>query len=177
MARLSSYESLSISWVFVVMNGFLRICVLNLVLIMFASLLRSAEAEMGALINIGDIPSLYLIVLSSLLDVIFFPLFGIFIIQFWEVLIRMVGALLQTPGNVAEKADDIISVYFSANILQIVPILGAPLKGFAGMILMYAGLRKQINASPTLSICVILAPMLFALIFLSIIMLLFLISL
>lgn len=176
LVHFSSYQSLSISWVFVVINGIARILVLNFVLILFVNLLQSAEVGIESIVNIGEIPSLYLIILSTVLDVIFFPLFGFFIIQFWEIIIRMVAYLLQTPGNVLYKADNIISVYLSANVLRVIPILGTPIKSFAGMVLMYAGLRKQLNASPLLSVCVILTPLLFMLVCLSIVMLLVLLS-
>ncbi len=171
----SSYQSLSISWVFVVFNGIGRVVLLNLVLVMMVGLL--AETELSSVVNIGEIPSLYLIILSTVLDVIFFPLFGFFIIQFWDIVIRAVGFLLETPGNLALKADRIISVYFSANIFRVIPVLGGPIKSFAGMLLLYAGLRKQLNASPLLAACVVLTPMLFILVVVSMIMLLVLLSL
>lgn len=175
LSDYSSYQSLSISWVFVVFNGIGRVVLLNLVLVMMVGLL--AETELSSVVNIGDIPSLYLIILSTVLDVIFFPLFGFFIIQFWDIVIRAVGFLLETPGNLALKADRIISVYFSANIFRVIPVLGGPIKSFAGMLLLYAGLRKQLNASPLLAACVVLTPMLFILVVVSMIMLLVLLSL
>ncbi len=175
LSDYSSYQSLSISWVFVVFNGIGRVVLLNLVLVMMVGLL--AETELSSVVNIGEIPSLYLIILSTVLDVIFFPLFGFFIIQFWDVVIRAVGFLLETPGNLALKADRIISVYFSANIFRVIPVLGGPIKSFAGMLLLYAGLRKQLNASPLLAACVVLTPMLFILVVVSMIMLLVLLSL
>ncbi len=175
LSDYSSYQSLSISWVFVVFNGIGRVVLLNLVLVMMVGLL--AETELSSVVNIGEIPSLYLIILSTVLDVIFFPLFGFFIIQFWDIVIRAVGFLLETPGNLALKADRIISVYFSANIFRVIPVLGGPIKSFAGMLLLYAGLRKQLNASPLLAACVVLTPMLFILVVVSMIMLLVLLSL
>ena len=175
LSDYSSYQSLSISWVFVVFNGIGRVVLLNLVLVMMVGLL--AETELSSVVNIGEIPSLYLIILSTVLDVIFFPLFGFFIIQFWDIVIRAVGFLLETPGNLALKADRIISVYLSANIFRVIPVLGGPIKSFAGMLLLYAGLRKQLNASPLLAACVVLTPMLFILVVVSMIMLLVLLSL
>lgn len=175
LPEYSSYQSLGISWVFAVINGLGRVVVLNFVLVMIVNLMR--DTELSAIINIGEISSLYLIILSTALDVIFFPLFGFFIIQFWDIIIRAIAYLLETPGNLALKADRIISVYLSANIFRIVPILGGPIKTFAGMVLMYAGLRRQLNASPLLSICIILTPALFLMVFFSVIMLMVLLSL
>lgn len=175
LPEYTSYQSLGISWVFAVINGLGRVVVLNFVLVMLVNLIR--DTELNTIINIGEISSLYLIILSTALDVIFFPLFGFFIIQFWDIIIRAVAYLLETPGNLAVRADRIISVYFSANIFRIVPILGGPIKSLAGMVLLYAGLRKQLNASPLLSVCVILTPILFMLVMGSVIMLLALLSL
>lgn len=177
LESFSSYQSLTISWVFVVINGIFRIFLLNLTLLFIVNLLNSADSSFQTLLNLGDIPSLYFIVLSSVLDVIFFPLFGFFIIQFWDIIFRIVGNLLHTPGDVIKKSDQIISVYMSANILRLIPVIGAPIKSLAGMILMYAGLRTQLKASPALSVCVILVPLLTMLIVASVFVLLFMLSL
>lgn len=169
--RLSPYESLSTSWFFIILNGLMRVITLNFVILFFLELLNDSSLEFSRYFNLDEFPGLLIIVLSAIVDIIFYPLFGIFIIQFWEFIIKFYGNLLKVEGDLTRKAQDIISVYLSSNVLKIIPIFGAPFHSFAGMILMYAGLRSQLNASAALSICIIFTP---ALIILSMVSVMFL---
>ncbi|MFT6630265.1 MAG: hypothetical protein ACJAS4_000201 [Bacteriovoracaceae bacterium] len=175
--RLSPYESLTTSWVFVILNGIFRIVTLNFVILLMLDLISDTGFDYSSFLNIEEFPSLYFVVLSSVLDIIFYPLFGIFMIQFWEFIIKLFANLLNVSGDVSEKSQDIISVYFSSSILKIIPIFGAPMQSLASMILMYAGLRKQLNASPILSVCIILTPLVIMLGLASVIILLALLAL
>jgi hypothetical protein len=156
--RLSVYESLGTSWIFVVINGIFRICILNFVLVFIFGLLNDSELPLGDFMDLSEIPTYSFLVLSAVLDVIFYPLFGIFMIQYWEVVIKFFAKLLKTPGDITQKSQDIMAVAFSAQILKVVPIVGSGFSSLANLVLMYAGLRTQIKASPVLSVVIILAP-------------------
>ncbi len=175
--RLTSYESLATSWLFVVVNGIFKIIILNFSILFMLNLFEDNLSLGTDFINISEFPGFYFLILSSFLDIIFYPLFGIFIIQFWEVVIKFFGGLLDSTGDLSQKSHDIMSVYFSSSILNIIPFVGASIQGLASMVLMYAGLRKQLNASPVLSVCIILTPLLFILGFISVLMLILLIAL
>ncbi len=95
---------------------------------------------------------------------IFYPLLTLLIIQFWEVTIKIFGRLLQNEDaeTIDQKAKTIMSVSLSSHILLIVPILGGMAQNFASLVLLYAGLRKQLKASPVLCACIMITPLLFA---------------
>ena len=160
LLRLSPYESLSTSWIFVLINSIFRIIILNFILVLFYDLARESDFAIMDLINLEEVPALYFIVLSSIIDVIFYPLFGIFLIQFWELIIRFFGKLNGVQGDLTQKAADIMSVSMSSKILSIVPFIGGGLESLASLILMYAGLRTQLNASVSLSLCILFTPVL-----------------
>jgi len=174
--RLDVYESLATSWVFILIHALFRIITLNFIILFLVDLFQSSLGEYSSFINIDQFPSLYFIVLSSILDIIFYPLFGFFMIQFWEFIFKFYANLLEVEDNVDQRIQDILSVYFSSTILNLIPIFGAPLQSMASMVLMYAGLRKQLDSSPVLSVCIILTPFLILFVLASIIglMLLFL---
>ncbi len=175
--QLSAYESLTTSWVFVIISGIFRVIMLNFIILLFVDILEDSSFNYSQYIDIKEFPTFYFIILSSILDIIFYPLFGIIIIQFWEVIIKFYGTLLGTTGDLSAKAQNIISVYFSSSILTLIPVFGATAQSLASMILMYAGLRKQLNASPVLSICIILTPFVLVLGLLSILLLMILVFL
>ena len=165
--RLSAYESLCASWIFVIINGIIRIIILNYVLLFLYQLAADSDFEILGMVSLNDSPGLYFILLSSILDIIFYPLFGIFLIQFWEFVIRFFGKMNGTQGDLTQKAQDIMAVKLSSKILTLIPFIGGSIEGFASMILMYAGLRKQLHTSVPLTLCVLFTPILLVLIILS----------
>ena len=168
--KLSVYESLGASWLFIVINGIFRIFLLNLVLVGILDLINDSEIASLGLIDLTDVPAYSFLVLSAVLDVVFYPLFGLFIIQFWEIIIKFFAKILQVKGDLTMIAQDILSVSFSCKILNVIPIFGGSLSSLANFILMYAGLRSRLYSSPVLSVLIILSPLLILLFFVCVIM-------
>lgn len=173
--RLSAYESLATSWIFVMVNGIIRIIVLNFVLIFLFDLAADSSLNLLEYMDFSELPGLYFIILSSILDIIFYPLFGIFIIQFWEVVIRFFGKLNGTQGDLVQKAQDIMAVRLSSKVLTIIPFIGPALESFAGLVLMYAGLRKRLHTSVPLTLCILFTPMLLTLVLVTTVLMLVLV--
>lgn len=158
--KLSVYESLGASWLFILVNGIIRIFLLNLVLIGIMDVIQDSEFATLGLIDLSQIPAYSFLVLSAVLDVIFYPLFGLFIIQFWEIIIKFYAKLLNVKGDLTMIAQDIVSVSFSSQVLNVIPVFGGTMSSVANLILMYAGLRSRLYSSPVLSILIILSPIL-----------------
>ncbi len=170
--KLTAYQSLATSWVFVMISGLTKILLTQVAIITVFELISNDSYGLTNYINFNEIPSFYFVVLSATLDVIFYPLFGIFLIQFWEVIIRLYGRGLETPGDLTQKAHDIMSVSFSSSIFLIVPMIGGAIQGLVTMFLMYAGLRVQLKSSPVLSICILFTPFVIIMGFIAMIMML-----
>jgi hypothetical protein len=158
--KLSVYESLGASWVFIVFNGLIRIWLINMVIYTFYGLTDPSDGLISQFYDGDGFTGFYFLILSTILDVIFYPLFTLFLIQFWEFVIRGFGKLLEVEGDLGEKAHDIMAVALSSHVLMIVPIFGNFAQKFASLVLMYAGLRKQLNASPAICVCIMLTPIL-----------------
>lgn len=165
--KLSAYESLAFSWVFVIINGLFKIVTLNVVASSLVGMLEGFGGDFSALVSMSEFATFHFMLLSIVLDIIFYPLFGIVIIQYWEFVIKFFGHFLGTEGDLSERAHNVLTVYFSSHIFKIIPIFGTPIHSFASMVLMYAGLRKQLGASPLLSICIMMTPFLMMLMLLS----------
>ena len=174
--KLSAYESLSFSWVFIILNGIFKVLTLNSVAFLLLNLLSDPDLIISQFIDVSQFPIFHFMLLSIVLDIIFYPLFGIIIIQYWEFVFKFFGYLLEVGDDATDRAHSILAVYFSSSIFKIIPILGQPLHSLSSMVLMYAGLRKQLGASPILSICIIFTPFLMMLMFFSAIFLIFLMA-
>ena len=169
--KLSVYESLGASWMFVVVNGIIRIFLVNFVLYAFLKVSGTELGLLSSLTNEDGMLGFYFLILSTILDVIFYPLFTLFLIQFWEFVIRLFARFLGEQENIDDKARSIMTVALSSHIFSVVPILGSMAQKFAAVVLMYAGLRKQLNASAALSVCIMMFPVLLMFAFFSLIML------
>lgn len=170
--RLTPYESLTVSWVFVIFNGLCRIILLNMLLHFFISFFQSEVPYVSDIIDLNQFSAFYVFILSAIMDIIFYPLFGLFLIQFWTFIINMFGQLLGEEQNLVQKTEDIISVYLSSHFLRIIPFIGDSLQGLIALILLYSGMRIQLKASPLLSFCIVMTPVLLLLMLLSIILIL-----
>lgn len=163
--RLSVYESLGASWLFILVNGIIKIFLLNLVLIGIMDVIADSEFALSGIIDLGQIPAYSFLVLSAVLDVVFYPLFGLFMIQFWEIVIKFFAKLLKVSGDLTSISQDIVSVSFSSQVLNVIPIFGGTLSSLANFILMYAGLRSRLHSSPVLSVLILLSPLLILMFF------------
>ena len=174
--KLGIYESLGASWAFVVINGIVRIWLINLVLVSFYEFTAQGDGLIDQLYHADGFTGYYFLVMSTILDVIFYPLFVLFVIQFWEFVISFFGKWLGVQGDLTQKAQDIMAVSLSSHLFMVIPIFGAMAQKLASLVLMYAGLRKQLNASPAMCICIMLTPILIILGLLSVMLLLFILN-
>ncbi len=156
--KFSAYESLVMSWVFIIINGIFKVFILNITVLWLINLFTDSAFDFTRFINFEEFSGMHFVVLSTVLDIIFYPIFGLLIVQYWEVVIKFFGNLLQVQGDLNEKAQNVVSVYLSSHMFKLVPLIGGAFQNLAGMVLMYAGLRKELNASPSLSVCIILSP-------------------
>lgn len=171
LSPISLSEAIGASWALIVINGMIRIFLVNFVIFAFLRITDTGAGIFSIFGNQDSFVGFYFLILTTILDVIFFPLFTLFLVQFWELVIKMFGKLLKVDGDLDEKARTIMTVALSSHLLVVLPIVGAMAQKFAAMILMYAGLRKQLNASVSLSLCILFFPILLMLFFFSLIML------
>lgn len=170
---LGVYESLATSWIFIVISAMLRIILLNVLIIFF---IKTFNPFSGVIENYYDgdrFIAFYFIILTTFLDVIFFPLITLFVVQFWEFVLKGFAKLAGVEGNVEEKVRAILAVALSSHILQIVPVLGDVAQKFAHFVQMYGGIREQLGFSRSLTLCALFTPVLIFMMFFSLIFVLF----
>jgi hypothetical protein len=155
---ISLYESLGFSWLFVVLNAFFRLVIISFILLVFVNVMDPANDLMSHFYSGDRYTGFYFIIFSTLLDVVFFPLVTLFIIQFWDFVIRGYAYLLGDEGDVDLKTNQVLSVALSSNALLIVPFFGAMVQRIAQFVQMYAGLRVQFKFSPMATLCILFTP-------------------
>ena len=165
---LSVYESLGTSWIFIVISGMLRIVLINALIVLFMGVMDPASDFVDQFYDGDRFTGFYFLILSTILDVIFFPLITLFVIQFWEFTLKVFAGLAGVEGDVEEKSRMILSVALSSHALQVAPIFGDMAQKFAHFVQMYAGIRVQFGFSRSLTLCVLMTPLLLILLFVSV---------
>lgn len=154
---LSISESVLLSWVFAIINGIFRILLINLVLLTLSSYAIGPEAT-GDFLDKDANLGYYFLILSSVLDIIFFPLFTLFVIQFWTFLIRSFAKFLKIEGDIDLKVEKVVVGSLSSNIFMAIPIFGSIIQKFSSVVLLFIGMRAELQFSAAVSICVLLTP-------------------
>lgn len=144
-----------------ILGGLFRLILVLGSLSVFNNLLNSSDLPWGDLVSTSGTSGFYMILFTSFLDIIFYPLFGIFLIQIWEFFIKTYAYLLGESKNVKQKVDSVLAVSLSSKVLLVIPFIGGFLEGIANMILIFVGLKKQFKMNSALAICVLLTPYVF----------------
>lgn len=156
--KLNLPEALTLSWIFWIIGGLVQMLVLNSVL----SLLLSYQNENDILYLLIDTADAlfpyYIILLSLLLDLIFFPILTLIQVEVMNTIIRFYAKLLGQENDTHETADQISTVALSSNFFSFIPLFGKMLVQFSYLFLMYVGLRHNLGASRSLSIVILLTP-------------------
>ena len=154
---ISISDSVLLSWIFAIINGIFRIILINLVLISLSSYVLGQDLDIQLFHKDGNF-GYYFLILSSILDIIFFPLFALFIVQFWSFIIRIFARFLRVDGDIDLKVERVVTGSLSSNVFMAVPILGTFIQKISSLILLFIGMRSQLKFSSALSICVLISP-------------------
>lgn len=177
LMRLSLYESLGTSWVFIVFNGLIRILLINFVLILFYQFTSANDGLLSQLVQSENTTGFYFLILSTILDVIFYPVLTLIVVHFWEFIMRGYARVLGQEGDIETQARDVLTVSLSSNILMVIPIIGDLAQKIVSIFLIFVGLKKQFGMSGSLIICILMTPFVMLMGFFSLIMLFIIVSL
>lgn len=175
ISKISLYEALGTSWIFVVFNGLLRILMINFVIWIFYRFTANEDGLLFQLVQSENTTGFYFLILSTILDIIFYPLLTLILVHFWEFIVRIYARLLGFEGDVGQKARDVLTVSLSSNVLMVIPIIGDFAQKLVAIFLMFVGLRKQFGMSMSIGVCILLTPFVMMLGLFSLLMLFFLV--
>lgn len=163
LPKLSLYESLGIAWLINVIAGFLKMIIISILIVLFMNIMDPASAMLDGLYGSERFIGFYFLILSTILDVIFFPLFELFLVQFWEFVFRIYAQFMGGVEDLEDKSKDVLTLSLSSHLLAFIPIVGGLFQTIVRFVHLYAGLREQFRYSPALSICILLSPVMFLL--------------
>ena len=109
LRKLSVYESLSVSWLLVILRAFVRLIFINWIVYFILNVALEEFSFLSSLVEGGSFNFYYIVIFSAIIDVIFFPLVTYLVIEFWELLIRTAALMKNYQGDRFQAAEDVMS--------------------------------------------------------------------
>jgi hypothetical protein len=146
------------SWALAIIQGLSKLLLANLLVQAFLALQEDGGVFHLLVDEYGALLPYYLLVFSTALDLIFYPVLTMVTLEFWNFLIRLFGRFLGMGEERDVAARQITTQALSSNFFLIVPIMGPFLQKFAWLFLMYVGLRERLQASRSLTAVILVTP-------------------
>lgn len=156
---LSLTEAIAVSWIFSIMRGFLKILILNLLIVSVGS--SFSGIDLGGLFSHSMSSGYTFFVISSALDILFFPIAALVINSYWAWVIRLFIKWLNPDLDRDKISDEITTHALSSHVIGIIPFVGEFFQFIYYYFLLFAGLRSNLGASRSFSTVVLLSPLLF----------------
>lgn len=93
------------------------------------------------------------------LEVILFPLTLWFYAKFWGVVIRFFGDVFEVEGDCTQISEQIVNHSLSSHLFLVIPVFGELAKHASSLVLIYAGLKRNMGLNTIQSLIVLLSPL------------------
>lgn len=149
---------LGVSWAFAIVQGLSRLLVANMLVQLFLNF-QDDDLFFSTLVDREDgLFPYYILVFSSALDLIFFPILTLVVTEVWNLILRLYAGFLQVEGEPQEMASDITKVALSSHFFLLLPVIGPLFQQLAWLYLLYVGCRHRLGASRSLSVIILITP-------------------
>ena len=157
--RPALVESIGVSWFMAIFQGLSKIALAGILLKLLIQFQQDNGWDFALVDSDSELIPYYFLVISTALDLIFFPILTLVVTQFWNFVVRAFGWMLGLETEERQKiAEQVTVVALSSNFFLVLPIVGVILQKFAWYFLMYKGLRQNLGASRSLSVVILMAP-------------------
>ncbi len=159
--ELHFVEAMSISWIFIVIQGIYSLFAIHLGYQAF-SMVHGEEEGLTALL----IPNFHsqgksLVFWGILLQIVFFPLFIWFYTRLWGSFIKFFADLFEVEGRVEEKTNQVINHSLVSYTFLVLPVFGSMAQGIGMLFYLYAGLKNNFKFSHIQSLVILVSPVIF----------------
>jgi hypothetical protein len=149
---------LSVSWMFAVVQGIVRIMMANIMVQLFLHY-QNEDNFFYSLVDVQDgLFPYYVLLFTTALDLVFFPIITLVVTEFWNFILRQYARWLQVEGDHDDIARDITTVALSSHFFLVLPIIGVVFQQIAWIYLLYVGCRHHLQATRLLSIVILITP-------------------
>lgn len=159
--ELKFVEAMSVSWIFIVIQGIYSLLAIHLGYRAF-SMVHGEEEGLAALL----IPNFHsqgksLVFWGILLQIVFFPLFIWFYTRLWASFIKFFADLFEIEEKVEEKTSQVINHSLVSYMFLVLPVFGSMAQGIGMLFYLYAGLKNNFKFSHLQSLVILVSPVVF----------------
>jgi hypothetical protein len=152
-------EALAFSWAAKIIRGLIQI----VFIFFFANTIYTFSLEDSEFaqqfIPTAKVDGYVFILIALALEVVFFPVFAMIFIELWKFMIKIYARLLSIEEDEDQVADEIMTASLSSHIFDIIPFVGEFAQKLSSMLIIYAGLRRNLRASKVLSFIILFTPL------------------
>mgnify|MGYP001627361022 CR=1 FL=1 len=158
LERPDLVSQVALSWAMALVQGFARLLMANVLVQLFLAY-HNHNDLFSFFIDVQDgLFPYYFLVLSTALDLVFFPILTLVQTQVWAFVLRLYARALHLPGDEGDIAEQVTNVALSSHFFLLVPIIGPVFQQLSWLYLLYVGCRHRLGASRSLSIVILLTP-------------------
>ena len=179
-AELHFVEAMSVSWIFIVIQGIYSLIAIHIGYQAFSMVHGDQEGLAALLIPNFHSQGRSLVFWGILLQIVFFPLFIWFYTRLWASFIKFFADLFEVEGKVDEKTNQVINHSLVSYIFLALPVFGTLAQGIGMLFYLYAGLKNNFRFSHLQSLVILVSPIIFlgfSIVLLSVMVLMVVISL
>lgn len=151
-------HQIGISWVLAALQAIARLLVANVFIQLFLNFQESDHFLAAFVDTESGLLPYYILVFSTALDLIFFPILTLVVTEVWNVVFRFYAKALKHTEDPSDIASDITNVALSSHFFLVLPIIGPVFQQLAWLYLLYVGCRHRLGASRSLSLVILVTP-------------------
>lgn len=160
-SELHFTEVMSISWIFIVIQGIYSLIAINLGYQAFSVVHGDEEGLASLLIPNFKSEGQNLVLWGILLQIVFFPLLIWFYTRLWANIIKFFADLFEIEGEVQTKTNQVVNHSMVSHMFLAIPIFGPLAQGIGMLFYLYAGLRNNFKFSHLQCLVVLVSPVVF----------------
>lgn len=160
-AELHFVEAMSISWIFIVIQGIYSLFAIHLGYQAFEMVHGENEGLTALLIPNFHSQGKSLVFWGILLQIVFFPLFIWFYTRLWGSFIKFFADLFEVEGSVEDKTNQVINHSLVSYTFLALPVFGSMAQGIGMLFYLYAGLKNNFKFSHIQSLVILVSPVIF----------------
>ncbi|MBY0515796.1 MAG: hypothetical protein K2P81_02730 [Bacteriovoracaceae bacterium] len=151
-------SQIALSWSLAAVQAIARLMIANLIVQLFIHFQNNNDYFFGLIETEDGLLPYYIMLFSTTLDLIFFPILTLVATEFWNLVLRLYASLLDVEEDTDDVARDITTVALSSNFFLVLPVIGVVFRQISWLYLLYVGCRHRMGASRALSVVILVTP-------------------
>jgi len=159
--ELAFVDAMSVSWIFIVIQGIYSLLAIHLGYEAFSIVHGDEEGLTSLLIPNFHSQGKSLVFWGILLQIVFYPVFVWFLTRVWGSFIKFFADLFEVEGEIDKKTNQVVNHSLVSYTFYILPVFGTMAQGIGMLFYLYAGLKNNFKFTHLQSLVILVSPVIF----------------